>query len=250
MTREQSLHSGQKGPQMTTMKIFQEVWVLYWLSLHAACIMCGLCGMQRQHVRETGSQKTTRCGSGSAEDKKWRHQIRREKGWGLGGHTAAGVWPPDVKSLAERRVLMFRVSQGSDLLSGRNAARFHNRQDCTKPRHRESKTLSAVCTFLCTAGCFKTRVGSQQRGKRPTLSWKAWGRQYQMNSYTGVAAFREWASYGLCCDPTFLCAMIMTREGGVHPRHLTMLYRRTCNLPLVCLNTISVLLRRSVSLLA
>lgn len=71
-----------------------------------------------------------------------------------------------------------------------------------------------------------------------------------MNSYAGVAAFREWACYGLRCDPTFLCAMIMTREGGVHPRHLTMLYRLTCNLPSVCLNTISVLLRCGVSLLA
>lgn len=119
-----------------------------------------------------------------------------------------------------------------------------------KPRHRESKPLCAVCTFLCTAGCFKTRVGSQQRGKRPTLSWKAWGRRYQMSSYTGVAAFREWACCGLRCDPTFLCAMIMTREGGVHPRHLTMLYGCTCNLPSVCLSTISVLLRRGVSLLA
>lgn len=92
-------------------------------------------------------------------------------GVGVGGRTAAGVWPPDVKSPAERRVLVFGVSQGSDL-SGRNAARFHDRQDCTKPRHRESKPLCAVCTFLCTAGCF-TRVGSQQRGKKPTLSWKA-----------------------------------------------------------------------------
>lgn len=52
-------------------------------------------------------------------------KLGEKKDGGRGGHTGAGVWPPDVKSPAEHRVLVFRVSQGLDLLSGRNAARFH-----------------------------------------------------------------------------------------------------------------------------